>query len=143
MAEFRMDRVVWGDMALYGVEYGFAPSKAAYDRALREIDADPDATTYPKTYGCCVQFAGSRGKHKPTCVVTIHEDADDWYRDEPWLIHAMIAHEATHVWQFILDTVGEQRPGEEMTAHAVQHITAELIEGYMRTRGRFRARKAA
>lgn len=41
---------------------------------------------------------------------------------------ALMAHEAVHVSQMILDHVGEDEPGEETRAYLVQGVTLALLE---------------
>lgn len=42
--------------------------------------------------------------------------------------HALYAHEATHVVQQFLDSIGEDDPGDEEEAYLVQGVTLALIE---------------
>lgn len=41
---------------------------------------------------------------------------------------ALMAHEAVHVAQIVLDHFGEEEPGEETVAHLVQNVTYALLE---------------
>lgn len=41
--------------------------------------------------------------------------------------HAVLAHEAVHVWQDILEQVSETNPGDEISAYAIQYICQELF----------------
>lgn len=45
-------------------------------------------------------------------------------------IHAMLVHEAVHIWQKICKTVGERRPSSEFEAYSVQMISQRLMELY-------------
>ena len=45
-------------------------------------------------------------------------------------IAAILAHEAVHIWQLIRREIGEDKPGDEGEAYAVQHITQELLQAY-------------
>ena len=47
-------------------------------------------------------------------------------------IAAMLAHEAVHVWQAFLERIGEDKPGKEMEAYAIQFILHELLTEYQR-----------
>lgn len=43
---------------------------------------------------------------------------------------ALLAHEATHIWQYICDHMGELEPGREVTAYCIQSLTADLLDLY-------------
>lgn len=68
------------------------------------------------------------------CLVTIDDDAEANY--EPDLIIGLIVHEATHIWQEIQEVIGEDKPGREMEAYAMQAIVQELLTAYRKTRGK-------
>jgi hypothetical protein len=40
----------------------------------------------------------------------------------------VIAHEAVHVWQYILEFIGEEAPGKEMEAYSIQWITSTMYD---------------
>lgn len=131
---FCLDRVVWGNKAWFPGDYGFAPTAAAFHAAIGNFGRVVDEHPYPDSLGCCVQL-DKLGEFKPCCIVTISDDLDKLLWREPWLVYGIIVHEATHVWQFIQDKMGEDEPGDEIEAHALQHIAGELINAYMVTRG--------
>jgi hypothetical protein len=45
---------------------------------------------------------------------------------------AMIAHEAVHVFQYILKLMGEDNPSVEFEAYSIQMITLQLLSEYER-----------
>lgn len=45
-------------------------------------------------------------------------------------VHAMLVHEAVHLWQAIRENIGEHRPSAEFEAYSVQTISQRLIESY-------------
>ena len=45
-------------------------------------------------------------------------------------IYAMLTHEAVHIWQAILDHIGENHPSSEFEAYSLQAITQNLILAY-------------
>jgi hypothetical protein len=48
----------------------------------------------------------------------------------------MLAHEAAHVWLDWLHQMGEDSPGDEITAYAIQNLVVLLMdEWYRRTEG--------
>lgn len=45
-------------------------------------------------------------------------------------VAAIICHEAVHVWQYFRRSIGEDKPGDETEAYAIQTITQRLMESY-------------
>jgi hypothetical protein len=40
---------------------------------------------------------------------------------------SIYAHEATHVYQFIMDAIDEEEPGQEIEAYVIGHITSQIF----------------
>ena len=47
-------------------------------------------------------------------------------------LSAMLAHEAVHIFQYILECMGEKNPSTEFEAYSIQMITQKLIIEYER-----------
>lgn len=45
-------------------------------------------------------------------------------------VHAMLVHEAVHLWQETRSILGEKSPSSEFEAYAVQSISQRLMEAY-------------
>lgn len=45
-------------------------------------------------------------------------------------IHALLAHEAMHIWRAIRENIGETKPSHEFEAYALQAITQNLITAF-------------
>jgi hypothetical protein len=45
-------------------------------------------------------------------------------------VHAMLVHEAVHLWQEARSIIGEKSPSSEFEAYAVQSISQRLMEAY-------------
>lgn len=40
---------------------------------------------------------------------------------------SIYAHEATHVYQFLMDAIDEEAPGKEIEAYVIGHITSQIF----------------
>jgi len=69
-----------------------------------------------------------RPGHGVTCVVCINE----WQGRDPIEIAGLLVHEAVHIWQDYCDNIGENAPGREQEAYAVQSIAQELMAEFAR-----------
>lgn len=48
-------------------------------------------------------------------------------------VFGLLVHEAVHVWQFHCEWIGEEKPGNETEAYAIQKIATELIKAYSKS----------
>lgn len=46
-------------------------------------------------------------------------------------VASILVHEAVHIWQEHRDAIGEQKPGSESEAYAIQSISHRLMEAYV------------
>lgn len=47
-------------------------------------------------------------------------------------IAALLVHEAVHIWQYWCEKIGEDKPGEEQEAYAIQSLSQTLFTEYAR-----------
>ncbi|WP_284076271.1 hypothetical protein [Herbaspirillum aquaticum] len=45
-------------------------------------------------------------------------------------VHALLVHEAVHIWQNIRREIGEDSPSKEFEAYSIQSISQRLMEAY-------------
>jgi hypothetical protein len=45
-------------------------------------------------------------------------------------VHALLVHEAVHIWQEIRDTLGERSPSSEFEAYSIQALSQELMQSW-------------
>ena len=87
---------------------------------------------YPTKNGCCSTFTNLL-EAKDCIIVTIDTElAKKHSRIE---IEGLLIHEGVHVYQKALEWMGEDDPGIEMEAYAIQSITMQLINAYEETVG--------
>lgn len=126
--------VIWCDRGWLPTYYGFCPSKFAWEREMKRLKIK-DAPPYPDTDGRTTRFEKTENTVDmmgDTIIVTIADHIDK--RKDVAAICALIGHEAVHVWQFIREDIGEDNPGREIEAYAIQYITLALCGAYRKTR---------
>lgn len=125
------DNLVWINRGWQPVGIAFCPSEAAWLRAQKRYRIQEG---YPSIAG--------KGGHTLLCendetresiiIVTVANGSE---RDAMEVIMTIV-HEAVHVWQFIRRVIGEDVPGIEMEAYAIEEISRSLIEAYCETQGK-------
>ena len=111
--------------------YGLCYSEKEFHNELRRMNvansewpqfigtgqnSSADATTHffklkNKNHAAIVCVGNSRGKSREQ-------------------IHALLTHEAVHLWQCIKEDMGEDRPGHEFEAYAIQQIVQNLMVAF-------------
>lgn len=129
-----MSGIVWGRrLSQYPVRYGFCPSKKAWDIELKRMKVRrSDNNAYLDSGAALTLFHDTPfGK---TMIVTVSEGLDKRSHYSPLTVAMVIVHEAVHVWQRIREHIGEDAPGRECEAYAIQAISQEMIAAYCDTR---------
>ena len=121
-------KVIWCNKGWFPVYFGFCPDKKAWAREMRRMGVKGEK--YPTSDGRCSTFESDG---KVCAIVTINKRCDD--KDGNGII-GLIIHEAVHVWQLLMENIGESSPSSEFEAYAIQAISQELIEAYSES-GRF------
>lgn len=73
----------------------------------------------------------SNRANERVCIVCIK----DWYARTGIEVAGLLVHEATHIWQEWLESVGEHAPGRETAAYAIQSLSQELMLEFARQTG--------
>ncbi len=126
------DCMWYADNGWQPLEFGFCPNKTAWDALM---DAYKCSDEYPsgKDSNCAGKvtiFDTPKGR---TCVLTIRDGSE--HTASYISVLGLIAHESMHVWQQILEFMGEKSAGVEHEAYSMQHIFMGLLSLFMRTRG--------
>lgn len=125
-----VSKTIWCDRGFQPHFFGFCPDEAAWKRLLRSFN-HPTPVPYPVSAGACSIFDHSPGG-KSSSVVTIAQDVDK--RCTKQEIVGLIVHEATHVYQHMLESMGEKNPSTEFEAYSMQGITQSLLSAYEASR---------
>lgn len=104
---------------------------AAYRRACKHLGVAkrdrPQFLLHPR-YGAAVHFFESCTSVHDTAIVCIQADSKYSLAQ----IHALLVHEAVHVWQHARRGYNETAPGEEVEAYGIQAISQALMEEFAR-----------
>lgn len=114
---------IYGSRLIFPFFFAFVASEEIWDREMKRLKVTD--TPYPTSTGHCMTLMGNQ--ETPCCLVTLHERSDD---ADPGFIAGILAHEAVHVWQAMVKSMGERKPGVEFEAYMIQHITVELMAAY-------------
>jgi hypothetical protein len=130
---------VWCDRGWFPLYYGFCPSEKAWKKEMKKMGTE-SAPSYPDGDATCSWFEAP-DSGKMSCLVTLQEKFDTY---DPSTVFGLLVHEATHVWQILLEHIGEDKPSREFEAYSVQNITQNLFDAYCQTRNRtFKSVKTA
>lgn len=83
---------------------------------------------YPDSAGRCTTFEKKDGIGGLTIIVTLGPAAEHATELE---IAGLICHEATHVWQYVRENMGETDPSKEFEAYAMQAIFQSLYQAWL------------
>lgn len=117
----------------FGFFYAFIPNEATWLYEMKRIG--DDALHQP--YECSgdaktVLFAKRHFDNLAgDLALVVLPEAD---LQDPIAVAGVLIHESVHIMQFALDSVGEERPGEEMMAYGIQRISMDLLQDFRRTR---------
>ena len=124
------DRVVWLDRGWQPVLFGFCPSEKAWKREMNRLGSAD--LPYPSSGGSCSRFKATETSSE--CILVTIRDGEEKRRSLEEIV-GILVHEATHVWQFILEHIGEDKASPEMEAYALQAISQGLFAAFVKTRG--------
>lgn len=120
----------WLDRALFvsPYYYGLCCTEREFHKELRRLKIErtawPPFLTSPHANATLHTFERRNGE--ALAIVTLGCTKG---RSIPQ-VHAMLVHEATHLWQYIKQHTGEREPSTELEAYAVQAISQRLMEAY-------------
>lgn len=124
------NRVVWLDRGWQPVLIGFCPSEKAWRCEMKRLRCKDEP--YPQSDGRCTRFEASKNNHE--CIIVTVRDGSEFDHSLIEMV-GLIVHEATHVWQFILESIGEGKPSAELEAYSMQAIVQAILTAFDNTRG--------
>jgi len=131
-AKAKKDRVVWCDNGWFPYHYAFCPNQKAWDREMEKLDVQP-RPPYPTVDGRCTYLEyNHKTDGRKACAIVTMSDAPRSARSKI----ALLAHEATHIWQKLCEDIGETEPSDEFEAYSVQAILGSLMQAFEMTRGK-------
>lgn len=127
-SDFSGKSVLWLDQGWQPAYIGFCPSRTAWNREMRKMGVKnepwPEAPASTQTF----EYKGAL-----CIIVTLGPESDRGHTRIG--IAGLIAHEATHVWQYIRKHMGETDPSVEFEAYSVQAIFQNLYRAWFDVRG--------
>ena len=119
---------VWLDQGWQPAFIGFCPNKKAWRKLVKQFGLKDEP--WPEADGHTHTFQNSSGA---LCIVVTIQPPKDRSLVE---MIGIIAHESTHVWQFVRQEMREDCPGIETEAYAIQAITQNVFAAWWDTGGK-------
>jgi hypothetical protein len=116
----------WLERGLFYSPFHFCllTDEKSFKKTIKKIDDDYGYPWLIDGATACVHYVDNGDI--AVCIVTI----DPWANQTQSYMHAVLAHEATHIWQHIRRSIGERFPSDEFEAYCIQSLTMRLIESY-------------
>lgn len=113
------------------IEYGLYLNPKDFARALKKMGLPNwDKEIFiPEGKGACVNVYDSESG-KTIAFVCLNQEKVERESLHLNQVHALLLHEAVHVWQHIKDAIGEKNPSKEFEAYSVQRISQNLFYLY-------------
>lgn len=113
------------------VEYGLFLNPKDFAKALKKMGLPNwDKETFiPEGKGACVNVYENQSGEILAFVCLSQEkiEKESIHLNQ---VHALILHEAVHIWQHIKDAIGEKEPSKEFEAYSIQRISQNLFYLY-------------
>ena len=101
--------------------YYLATTEKAFKAVLRKNKIYDNSYMPTGALACCTIY-----EEQGIAVVCLKEELPLTTEE----IYSLLVHEAVHLWQAHCRWLGEDKPGEETEAYAIQKIAGELIKEY-------------
>lgn len=116
-----MKGVHWIDLGQWPCRLAFVADEKGFARFNQAFCDGTIEPGYPKTDGgCCYKLQNPAGE--PLFLLAVGKASSRNQRA------CTIAHEAVHVMQFVLEHLGEEKPGIETQAYLVEHVLRNALQ---------------
>ena len=116
-----MSRRLSGNLQDLAYVYYLATTEKAFKAVLRRHKIYDTSYVPTGALACCTIY-----EEQGVAVVCLKEDIAATTEE----IYSLLIHEAVHLWQAHCRWLGEDKPGDETEAYAIQKIAGELIKEY-------------
>lgn len=120
-----MCRKLSGNLQDLAYTYYLATTEKAFKAVLRKNKIYDNDYMPTGALACCTIY-----EEQGIAVVCLKEELPMTAEE----IYGLLVHEAVHLWQAHCRWLGEDKPGEETEAYAIQKITSELIKEFVKTK---------
>ena len=114
-------RALSGNLQECAYKYFLATDEKAFKRILKSFSIYDSDYLPTGALACCTIY-----EEQGLAVICLREELALTTED----IYCLLVHEAVHLWQAHCRWLGEDKPGEETEAYAIQKIAGELIKEY-------------
>ena len=119
-----MKRVKYYDIGPYPVYFGFTTDPDAFTRELKRLKVREQVPfTVRGLSGSTHVFQKGH-----TLVVIVCIKPKKMPREQ---LYGLIVHEAVHVWQAVLEQIGDETTSDEVEAYSIQYIAQCMIREVM------------
>jgi hypothetical protein len=106
--------------------FAMATSKRQFEKGCEKLGISPAPDFLCNGAGATMHSFCNTFNNGLVCVVCIDKKSTKEYSDIQ--IHALLAHEAVHVWQQVKENMGEDAPGHEIEAYTIQWMMQCMAE---------------
>lgn len=123
----------WCDRNLFQspVYYGLCLSESSFKKELKRLSIK---AKYRPEYilegsHACTHFFENSAEHHTCAIICIQTNKK--YNLSEYV--GLLTHECIHVWQEIRKNINEKKPSSEFEAYAVQFLTQEIIQAFLKS----------
>lgn len=126
----RTNKVIYIDHKPWPIFIGWCPTKRAWNKEMKRLGIKNEP--YPETDARCSFFDTEDKTH--IVLVTLNEKHDT--HEDLVAIHGLLIHEVIHIWQAIVEDIGEKDPhaSQELEAYSIQALFQQIAWAYNKTR---------
>lgn len=110
-------KIKYFNTAFLPIYFGFCTDPTAFAKEMKRLKVDPAPKFLSDAAFATTHCLTRSSAGLITIIVCINP------KRKPMVLPACLAHEATHVFQFAMEKMGEDKPGDEIQAYAIQYFT--------------------